>query len=236
MKRTFYLLATAFLVISLFSNFSCGKKDDQQTDGGDEPGTLPDDNTSYIAYYVLADGIDLPNPKFMIATDIDPLRIGASGDTTNLDFSFSNRKIKNDVSGTNIWEMCDIVYDENGRDVFRAYSFWTGGTTGEIEEGKTYHFSYFKDGIGPLSIDMSRGMCNVYHYNPSMTMINRLDSYFGDNGANVSASYIKVDKIENGKASGSFGFGFRNPECARPNGFPYANNVVGKFNKIAIIK
>lgn len=230
------LFVLSFLLIILFSNFNCGKEDKVEPGNADNgtPDVMPGDNTTYIAYYAEEDMGSAINPQMMVvsAATMGGFHIMVSGDTTSFDLIFSNYNLKNDKYRTNSWYLCDTTYDEKGHDNFTISSIWVGGTTGKLEAGKEYNCASFRDGV-KLSYETSWGYVFYSHISASNKQKYRSNIYFGGNGANVKDSYIKIDKIENGKATGTFQLGFR-AGCERPNGFPYANNVTGKFNKIPV--
>ncbi|MFT3747316.1 MAG: hypothetical protein QM768_03330 [Agriterribacter sp.] len=232
----FYLIVATFLIISLLSNFSCGKEDKTDTDNPDSetPDIIPDANTSYIAYYAESDGGSTGNPQMMVVSTatIGGFDISVAGDTTSFNLIFSNYNLKNHKNRTNSWNLCDSTYDEKGHDNFAISSVWIGGATGKLEAGKEYNCAGFRDGV-KLSYETSWGYVFYSHINASGKQKYRSDIHLGGNGANVKDSYIKIDKIEDGKATGTFQLGF-DAGCERPNGFPYANNVTGKFNKIPV--
>lgn len=233
MKST--LLKFAFLFIA--TSCICGmcSKDDDQPDNSIPGNGLSDDNIAYVAYYAISDGLAISQPHYLVATNFVPLKISTRGDTTQVDFNFANATLKNDATHTNVWNLCDSTYDINGHDIFYGSSEWTGGVQGSLTAGVTYNLSNFKDGVGALTTASTRGYAGYIHFHKNNSIIVRYDSYFGGNGGNVSESFLKIEKIENNTASGSFSIGLLNG-CTRSGGFPYANNVTGKFNKIPITK
>ncbi|MFT4016991.1 MAG: hypothetical protein QM668_08525 [Agriterribacter sp.] len=230
------LFLTLFSLTALFCNFSCGKEDKADTDtpDADNPDVIPNDNTSYIAYYAESDGGSTGNPQMMVisAATIGGFDISAAGDTTSFNLIFSNYNLKNHKNRTNSWNLCDSIYDEKGHDNFAISSVWVDGVAGKLEAGKEYNCAGFRDGV-KLSYETSWGYVFYSHFNASNKQKYRSDIHLGGNGANIKDSYIKIDKIEDGKATGTFQLGF-DAGCERPNGFPYANNVTGKFNKIPV--
>lgn len=234
------LFIVVFSLTVLFCNFSCSKEDKVDTDDQDPtgPDVMPGDNTSYIAYYAESNGGSIGNPQMVVVSartnTIAPFRIRVSGDTTSFDLAFSNYDLRHNLYRTNFWNLCDSTYDEKGHDLFRVYCTWTGALTGKLETGREYNCSGFKDGVfGTLPYPESWGIVDFRHFNASGKEKYNCDTYFGGLSGLINDSYIKFDKIEDGKASGTFQFGFR-AGSSMSGGFPYGNNVVGKFNKIAI--
>lgn len=232
------LLNAAWLLISLSCICGmCSKEDDQSDNNNGNSNTgngLPDENTAYIAYYAVSDGLVVSQPHYLAATNFAPLTISTHGDTTQVDFNFTNATLKNDATHTNVWDLCDSAYDINGKDIFYGWSEWTGGIQGNLTAGTTYNLSYFKDGVGALAFVSSKGFAFYKHLHTNNSTIVSYNSYFGGNGGNISESFLKIEKIENNTASGSFSIGLPNG-CTRSNGFPYANNVTVRFNKIPIM-
>lgn len=235
------LFIALFSLTAVFCNFSCSKEDKADTDNPDDPDSgspdvIPDDNTTYIAYYAKDMFNQSGDDRMMVvsAATIAPLRISVSGDTTYFNLIFSNYNLKNDKYRTNSWYVCDSTYDEKGHDNFNVYCTWTGGITGKLEVGREYNCAGFKDGVsGTLPYSESWGLVGFRHISASGKEKYSCNTYFGGVDVLIKYSYIKFDKIENGKATGTFQFGFH-AGCSMSGGFPYGNNVVGKFNKIAI--
>ncbi len=213
----------------------CSKEDTTDSGNSTNGNSLPDDNTSYIGYYAIPDDIGVTSPHYFVATGSSPLTISTYGDTSRVNFNFTNNKLIYVDRTYNLWNMCSLTYDLNGHDSFDCYSEWTGGTQGALVAGNTYNFSYRKDGVGTLPTNASRGEALYHHFGADNKLIVSYSTYPGGNGVNIKEGYLYIDKIENNKASGSFQFGFR-AGCARDNGVPYGTNVTGIFNKIPISK
>ena len=126
------LLKFAFLFIT--TSCICGmcSKDDDQSDNSTPGNGLPDENTAYLAYYAIADGLVISQPHYLVATNFTPLTISTHGDTTQVDFNFANATLKNDATHTNVWDLCDSTYDINGKDIFYGWSEWTDGGTRQL--------------------------------------------------------------------------------------------------------
>jgi hypothetical protein len=235
MNQKFLKFALLFLAVSCICGM-CSKGDkqsDNNNNNGNTSNGLPDENTAYIAYYAIGDRLDINEPHYLVATNYSPLVISTQGDTTQVDFNFANATLKNDASHTNVWDLCNSTYNINGRDIFYGWSRWTGGTQGNLTAGTTYNLSYFKDGVGALTFTSSIGIAFYEHRDKNNTVVVRYDSYPGGNGANIRDCFLKIEKIENNAASGTFSIGLRNG-CIDSGGFPYGNNITGRFNKIPI--
>jgi hypothetical protein len=214
--------STALKFLLLFAAISsiycmCCKENATDPDKNNGNG-LPDDSKAYVAYYANAVGIN--EPHYGVATFSSPFIITTHGDTTFLNFEFRNKTLENDDTQTNFWDLCDSTYDFKGHDRFLNSIEWTGETQGELTVGATYNLSHHKDGAGNwLSISDTRGASIFVHAHANNAVVVSFNTYFGGNGGNVAESYLKIEKMENNTASGSFSLSFGSVCELNSNGF-----------------
>ena len=120
-------------------------------------------------------------------------------------------------------QICDVEYQSGGTDQFSLNFYWSNMLNGAaLQQGKTYNLNMFQNSLAD-----TRGMV-IYTHSKINTLVKQMITYDYD----LTKSWIKIETISEGKASGSFLFSFT---CANPGGAGGGiTHVTGRFNKIPI--
>ncbi|MEJ6979679.1 hypothetical protein WG906_04410 [Pedobacter sp. P351] len=231
-KATLRIALSSVLLFSLFL-VMCGKSDDGPNDEPQENKTTPPDPA--LPYIILNVGKSdqLGNLIFPTPEDFEyrtyPLTSGSldvssrGGDTTRCFWLFSpSRDIKN--QSFPLWRFCDADYQLQGKDEYAIDFYWSSAANGaNLQQGKTYNLNMFQN-----SLINTRGLVS-YTHKKNNDLIKHMTTF----DYALVKSWIKIESISEGKASGSFVLAFT---CAYAGGSGGSGTeVTGRFNKIPII-
>jgi hypothetical protein len=218
-----------YILLSLSCVCAMCSKDDQtdnnSSNNNNNNNGNPDPNSAYVRY-TLSNGAG--NPPYVNATSIVSFHLYApSGDTSSVLFNFANDQLS--VVNPS-WNLCNANYDAKGKDFFDTYFRWTGSPVKALTAGRTYNLNTF-DSYNAMPVSQTTGIATYRHVSSGGTTLESWSTVNNSLGS-TGRSFIKIEKVDNNTASGSFQFVF----TCQPTGSGglNLNYVTGTFNKIPI--
>ena len=217
-----------FLMIIAGISGVCNKDPEGPDPVIDPPIEVLDTTASFLVYNVNQGKPTTTYYEYKVAGAANVLNIHVdnNGDTVNALFMFSGKRV-NGFVGIPLWKLCEVPYNAAGKDEYIASFQWLSTSGSTLTAGRTYNLNF--PNIPNAPIIGSRGTVRFNHYNASGTLLKSIYTFH----AGVDDSWIKVEKIENNKASGTFFLEFLCIFPGTANG--QVTTVEGRFNKIPIM-